>query len=180
MNWGQKGVQSWLRECWRWIWTVSKEWLNEFNSFLCTGPRDDPVLRVGEIHLAQTAFILLEVGLQRISSVKVFVCLFLIYYFLIFYCCSVIIVPISPPLLSPVLSSPHSQRQSPHHCPCAWVLCMWFFEIMSLLSADSTRDGHARLLYSLQSQFLTTSPHLFISWLGLCLNITSSGKPFLN
>ena len=38
--------------------------------------------------------------------------------------CSVTVVPIFPPLLSPALSNPCSQKQSPSHCPCPWALCI--------------------------------------------------------
>lgn len=126
------------------------------------GPRDDPVPWVAEIHLVQAAFILLEVGLHRISSVKMFVwvCFFLIY---CFYCCSVTIVPIFLPIALACPVQPLLPKTSPTPLSLCMVPLYMLFNIMSLLSADSTGDDHARLLYSLQYRFLTTFPHLCVS-----------------
>ena len=46
---------------------------------------------------------------------------YLLFYKLYFIVYAITVVPVSP-FLPPSTQPPHPLRQSPHHCPCLWVL----------------------------------------------------------
>ena len=70
---------------------------------------------------------------------------------------AITIVPIFPPLTPPP-STPHSLRQSPHHCSCPWVMCtvLW---LLHFLYCTVHPHGYSVTTYL---YFFTPSPlHLF-------------------
>ena len=87
----------------------------------------------------------------------------------IFYCCSIIVVPLIPPLLSSVLPPPHSVSLPPPHCPCPWVLytcsLTWPFPIFPLLPPSPNPSGHCQfVLYFHVSGYILLA--CLFCWLG--------------
>ena len=79
------------------------------------------------------------------------------YFIIIFHCCAITVVPISPPLISPaLLTSTYTFNPLPHsHCLCPWVLHTCSLMVHRLSPPLSS-------LPSRYCQFVLYFPHLWL------------------
>ena len=74
-----------------------------------------------------------------------------------FYCYSITVVPIPPPLPSSAHPTPHSHRQFPHCCPCLWVI--------HTCSLSSPQVANTRPMGQIQpSTLFYPAKHLVSTW----------------